>query len=587
MNSITEPSDRFSLFLGAMERVHSLFCLYDKDYKLIFANNAACQAMPEFCNALLQGKTLEEATRLEIKRSAPDHSAEEQEQLTRIFLEKQLSGETYEVSGTQDRLFAVSHGEIDENYILGLGMDVTESKKQRKKLEALATQNSILANTDQLTGLSNRRRFVEVLESNIKRASEKNTTFHLGLIDLNGFKRINDVYGHGIGDMLLTQVANRLGTLVEKNDFVSRLGGDEFAIIYPKDANVEHLVSYSEALCHAIELPYHLAGNPIEISSSLGWSSYPKDGETSSDLLRKSDYALYQSKRAGNKKAVIFSLEHEEKIHRQSRICFQLEHANLEEELYLEFQPIHNTSDNSIIAFEALARWKNAELGAITPTEFIPLAERVGRISQLSTILLKKALHIAKDWPAGIDLHFNLSGIDLGKTPLIEEFVRLVQASKFSTHSVVFEITETAIINNLNEMSPVFDILKEAGIKLALDDFGIGYSSLSYLRKIPVTSLKIDKSFTDSLRLDVDEDAILQTIIYLCEKLQIDCIIEGVEYSSQYNHLKSIGLENMQGFYFSRAMPADELASYMLIESGLIDTAAAQNGAPNDLAKQG
>ncbi len=564
MNINVNKTDNINTLIESFENLDNIFAIYDKNFHFIYANKKAYDIMPDFFNALSGGLSLREATKLQVQFIVPDITPKELEKAVDWFTTKQRSCEQYESYGTLDQIFAITHEKLSSDYILCVGMDITVLKRKQKKLGLLAEQNSMLAGTDQLTNLANRRRFVEVLETNISDFKASQTDFHIGLIDLNGFKRINDLYGHNIGDALLIQAADRLNSLGDQLDCIARLGGDEFAIIYKSHSTKNQLLPYGQMLCDLIRAPYDLSGNQIEISTSFGWSSYPKDGESVSELLRKSDYALYQSKRERLGQPVLFSSQHEDKIHRQSKICFQLENANLEEELYLEFQPIHCTEKGTITAFEALARWTSPVLGTISPMEFISLAEKIGCVSKLSKILLNKALSHARYWPKDIDLHFNLSGIDLGKTSLIKEFVQLVKKSNVPVKSVVFEVTETAVIDNLDNMFDVFEIFKTAGLRLSLDDFGIGYSSLAYLTRIPVTCLKIDKSFTERLKPNTVEETIVKTIIYLCENLKIECIVEGVENREHYKQLRKIGLQNMQGYFFSKPMPVENLAAYIL-----------------------
>lgn len=551
-------------FSEALERFGHAFAIYNKDYSLIFANAAAFKAMPSYFNALKQGKPIRDAIELQIRSAFPQMPDPDLDRLTDIFLERSRTNDSYEVAGEGGTVTKVTNHTLSEGLILGLGMDVTKLKNQKTKLETLANENYKLAITDQLTGLSNRRQFVETLERNITEHQSTNTKFFTGLIDLNGFKRINDIYGHAIGDSVLATIADRATSFLRNEAFLARLGGDEFAIIMQRPMSPAELLSFSENLCEALRQPQTFAGNNIAVSASLGWASFPKDGKTASDLLRKSDYALYQSKNSKSGKPVIFSEKDEKIMRRNSQISLELETANLEEELYLEFHPIHCGRHGKITAFESLARWNNATLGIISPVEFIPLAEKVGQIGHLSKILLKKSLKTAESWPKSIDLHFNLSAIDLGNSDQILDLIKIIKDSKFPRESVVFEVTETALINTFENISDVLNILSENEIRLALDDFGTGFSSLSYLTKLPVTCIKVDKSFTDRLTSQSDEEKVLKTIRYLCENLDINCVVEGVESQSQLDQLMSLKLELMQGFHFTKPLKIESLAAYLL-----------------------
>jgi len=552
------------VLVKALEPLGTIFTLYDSSQGLIFANQTAKKSFPVFFEKLEQGYSFEYATRQSVIEQYPEMPAEKVEQLTLKLCEFQRTGERYEALGSQGSTIAIVHGKLDDNTTLGVGIDVSELKAHQVELEKLAAQNFQLASIDQLTGLANRRYFIEVLESSIADCQVNQCTFHIGLLDLNNFKRINDTYGHGVGDLLLKKVSNRLKKVLPDVYCLARLGGDEFIVLYRDAMSNEELFALGNAICRSIREPYNLEGNVVEVSTSLGWCSFPENGETVSDILTKSDYALYQSKEINKGLPVIFSNEHQQSILRQSNLCLHLEKEKIVKELNVEFQPIHDTITGHIVAFEALARWDNCDLGKIEPDEFIPLAEKIGCINRVTQILLQKTLNFASDWPKDISLHFNLSGLDICKPFLISSLIAIVEESKFPTESLVFEITETAVIDNLDNLDDVFELLQNAGIKLALDDFGTGYSSLSHLTRIPVGSIKIDKSFTDRFHPESVEESVLKTIVYLCENLQIECIVEGVEDQAQVERLQSIKLHNVQGFYFSKPIPLELVSAYIL-----------------------
>ena len=557
-------TQHLDIFTEALERFEDVFAIYDQDYKLVFANSAARAAMPAYFDALSRGQGIWEAHRLQIIQTLPNMPADKVIAHIHVMTEKLYSRAVYEVGISRNRTIQVRHETLNEHHTLALGMDVSQIKSQQAEMEKLAKENFNLANTDQLTNLANRRQFIEVLNKKIVKKQLTDGTFFVGLIDLNGFKRINDLYGHAIGDELLTSIAQRASDFIDEDTFLARLGGDEFALIFDSDITQTGLLSFSEKLGRWLRQKQTLSGNDISVSASLGWSCYPKDGQTTSDLLRKSDYALYKSKEQKTKTSVVFSGFDETVMLRQSEITMQLETAELETELFLEFQPIHDTQTGLATGLEALARWHSPVLGEISPVEFIPLAEKTGNISAISKIVLQKALRAAAQWPQKIDLHFNISAIDLGKIDVIREFINIVSQSDVPAKSVVFEVTETALIDTFENMSEVFDLFKDNGLRLALDDFGTGHSSLSYLARIPVTCLKIDKSFTNRLKPGSDVEAILKTIKYLCEHLEIKCIIEGIESHSQFQQLSSLGLHQMQCFYFSRSLKLENLGAYLM-----------------------
>jgi len=567
MTITSNTNINITTFAAALSQLEGVFCIYDKDYNLIFANDTAFKILPTYFTALKNGMSFQEATRAQVIALNPEASEDEIEEKSSYFLTRLQSVEPYEFYTKTDRTFHVSHEKLGTKHILGLGTDITELKQQKYEMEALAENNFKLANTDQLTGLANRRHFMEVLGSMVsplKKDKKANHSFFVGLLDLNGFKHINDVYGHATGDQLLRTLANRASDVIGNSTIMARLGGDEFAFLIDKPMRQEEIYKFSKELCSIISAPQIISANNIQVHASVGWACFPKDGETPSDLLRKADYALYKSKQSEIEQAFIFSGSDENHIRRQSEISLQLINGNLRSELFLEYQPIHDSQDGIVIGFEALARWKNPALGLITPDEFIPLAEKTGCISDVTKILFEKALETAANWPKHIDLHFNLSAIDLGKIAVIKDLIQIAQTSPFPAESIVFEVTETAMIETFERMSEIFVLLEKNGFRLALDDFGKGFSSLNYLTRIPVSCLKIDKSFTDRLTPDSKEKTIIRAIKYLCHNLNITCIVEGIEHESQYHQLRSLSFTKMQGHYFSEALDTTKMSAYLL-----------------------
>lgn len=559
-----EDTQHLKVFTEALERFEDAFAIYDQNYALLFANSAAYDAMPAYFNALVKGLGIREANRLQVLSFYPDIAEDALEDYTDTMVERFYAGTTYEVNITKNRTIQVRHESLNKHYTLALGIDITEIKSQQTEMETLAEENYRLANTDQLTGLANRRQFIKKLEDEITKCTSTGCTFFVGLIDLNGFKRVNDLYGHGIGDLLLSGIAIRATEFIDETTFLARLGGDEFALITHANESQLDLLAFSAGLCEVLREPMRLSGNDIGVSGSLGWAAFPTDGRTASDLLRKSDYALYKSKHSDSSQAVLFSNYDEKLLRRESEVARQLQTADLEEEFYLEFQPIIDSQTNTIAGLEALVRWDSPVLGLVSPVDFIPLAEKTGVISELTKIILKKALQNAIHWPKPMDLHVNISAVDLGKVHVMSELLNIVKRSAYPTESVIFEVTETAVVDTFENTSEIFELLDENGVRLALDDFGMGFSGLSYLARIPVSCLKIDKYFTAELEPDSDNEKVLKTILYLCENLEINCVIEGIETRSQYEQLMSLGADHMQGFYFSESLKSQDLAAFIL-----------------------
>lgn len=433
--------------------------------------------------------------------------------------------------------------------------------EQRKKLNQFNIENIRLANMDSLTSLPNRRSFFSQLSALTKSyEGHADKKLVVGLLDLDGFKRINDIFGHPTGDDLLIKTANRLQDILGDDITLARLGGDEFGLIITKPNDLKNIVSIGEKLCEAMRVDFHLRDGTMQIAATIGFVEYPTMANNPQLLFERADYALCYSKQHSKGKPVIFSTEHETIIREIAIIEQQLHEADLNQELSIMFQPIVDTKTNQVKGFEALARWDNSILGQVKPDVFIRSAEQMGTISKLTGILLKKALKLACEWPDDVYMSFNLSIYDLASPETILNLVSIIEASAFPNDKIVFEVTETAVMHDFDKANEALELLKLQGAKIALDDFGTGYSSLSYVQRMPLDRLKIDRSFITGIDVDKNTKKIVRTIIDLCNNLDLYCIIEGVETDSQLEAIKQIGGRYVQGYYFSRPMlPADAL----------------------------
>lgn len=427
--------------------------------------------------------------------------------------------------------------------------------EQAKKLEQMNVQNVKLANMDTLTSLPNRRSFFAQLQGITKAyKGQPNKKLVVGLLDLDGFKRINDVFGHPAGDNLLIRTSERLQDILGDNIVLARLGGDEFGLIITNQDDIENTLEIGEKICEAMRLVFHLREGSVKVAATVGFVEYPSMAPTAQLLFERADFALCYSKQHSKGKPVIFSQEHETIIREVSNMEVQLAEANLNEELSIMFQPIVDIHNQKTVGFEALARWNNPVLGNVRPDIFIRSAEQMGTIGKLTTILLQKALEAACEWPEGYYLSFNLSIYDLSSPQTVLSLISLVEKSPFPSHRIVFEVTETAVMDDFDQANEALNLLKLQGAQIALDDFGTGYSSLSYVQKMPLDRLKIDRSFIIDVATDNHARNIVQTVLDLCKNLDLYCIVEGVETEEQLTTLKQMGCRYIQGYYFSRPL---------------------------------
>lgn len=436
--------------------------------------------------------------------------------------------------------------------------------QKQQETERLSEENAILAHTDVLTGLPNRRHFFSALQKRIQEASSTHTSFAVGVLDLDldRFKPVNDTYGHHFGDLLLAEAGDRLKGLVSSSTRlqISRLGGDEFGMII--EAPAEDLEALGQSICDIIATPYEIEGIFVRIGCSCGLAVFPDAGRTVHELFDRSDYALYNSKTGRRGQATLYSVEHERQIRSDRAIESALQGADLEEEFEVYLQPILDLQKGSITGFEALARWHSPLLGQVPPDQFIPQAERSGLMRRLTISLFGKALAAMSQLPPHLSLSFNLSAHDITSKETVLTLLALLGRSSIQPHRLIFEITETAVMRSYESAEQSMRLLRQTGARLALDDFGTGYSSLGYLHRLPIDRVKIDKSFVSGIN-DPSGHGIVSSIIALCRSMSLDCVVEGIETEAQRDRLHSLGCRYIQGYLIARPMPAREAAAWL------------------------
>jgi diguanylate cyclase (GGDEF)-like protein len=420
-----------------------------------------------------------------------------------------------------------------------------------------------LANTDALTGLANRRQFERALKETVASPPGAGRVHAVLALDLNKFKRINDVYGHVMGDDVLVIVAQRLSAAMRDGDLLARLGGDEFAVIARHLTGAEGATGIANRILKALESPIEVGSNRHRVGLAIGLALVPDDGTNIEEILRKADIALYRAK-AENQPAARFF---EKEMDRRSREREGLEHdlaAAIETGAVGPwYQPIVNLQTQEVIAFEALARWTHPALGNIPPDRFIPIAEDCGLIQQLSDYLLRRACADALAWPDHVMLSFNISPAQLKEKTLGLRILGILGETGLSPQRLEIEITESALVRDLESAKAVLSSLRDAGVRVALDDFGTGYSSLYHLRNFKFDAIKIDRSFVGSMASEDESAAIVRALTGLGHGLGLVIIAEGIEQSDQRDALLKQGCERGQGFLFSRAIPAHETRGFL------------------------
>ncbi|MGY4284086.1 diguanylate cyclase (GGDEF)-like protein [Bradyrhizobium sp. LM2.7] len=381
------------------------------------------------------------------------------------------------------------------------------------------------------------------------------------LLDLDKFKSVNDALGHQCGDALLKQVAGRITAQIRDVDIAARIGGDEFAVIVApgRAAMQDGAASLAARLVQAIAEPYHIEGHPVVIGCSIGLALVPEHGTRVDEILRNADLALYKSKNAGRSCFHLYSAQLKAEADQRNVLEIELREAIWREEIEVFYQPVIELGTGRVKSVEALARWHHATRGAISPAEFIPVAEAGGLIVELGNQVLTRACRDAMTMPSDVKVAVNLSALQFAGTNLVDTVTFALAQSGLPEARLELEITESVFLADTQENLKTLQRLKALGVSIALDDFGVGYSSLSYLTAFPFNKVKIDKTFID--RIDRCETvAVLKSIMQLAKTLRLSIVAEGVETSEQVGRLHSLGIPLGQGFFFSKPVPLADLS---------------------------
>ena len=421
-----------------------------------------------------------------------------------------------------------------------------------------------MAYYDALTGLPNRNMIYDRLLNAIRINADAGKSFALLLMDLDQFKEINDTLGHHRGDLLLQQVGLRLQAALRPSDIVARLGGDEFAVMLPLSGSGDaELVA--QKVMKALEPPFMIEGLPVAVEASIGIAIYPDHGANPDSLMQRADVAMYAAKKTGSG-FIIYDAEHDRHSPRRLALMGELRQAIEHNHLFLHYQPKIDLKTRRIIGVEALARWKHPEHGFIPPDKFIPPAEQTGLIKPLTLWIFNKAQRRCLAWRREgkqLTMSVNLSARNLLDPHLPDQLAKLMQTSSGASEGLELEITESAIMADPARALESITRLRALGIRFSIDDFGIGYSSLAYLKKLPVDSIKIDKSFVINMSQSQNDAIIVRSTVDLAHNLGLKVIAEGVENKDLWDRLSALGCDEAQGYYMARPMPADDLTRWV------------------------
>jgi diguanylate cyclase (GGDEF)-like protein len=475
-----------------------------------------------------------------------------------VQLEYRMNGRDGVTRWVLDQMWLRAGAPDGRRIIDGVVTDITSRKEAELGMRRLA-------HSDSLTGLANRLQLAECIDAAVTELEPESSGIALLLLDLDGFKAVNDSFGHAMGDELLKMVAHRLRSALRPTDVAARLGGDEFAVLIER-VDREQAEAAAHRVLTAVADPYVLSRSTVVISASIGLV-HARDARGSQDLMRDGDVAMYRAKADGKNRIVSFEPAMQARVMGRLKLEIELRRGVEDGQFVLHYQPLVDLSTHKIVGVEALVRWQHPERGLLSPAEFVGVAEDTGLIVPLGQWVLEQATHDAAEWRSAhgrpLAVSVNLSPRQLHDPDLVTVTRRALEVAQLPADSLTIEITENLLLNDTELAKARLAALREVGVKVAVDDFGTGYSSLAYLDRYPVDILKIDRSFVAPLGDSPKSAALVRSVIDLAAALELVAVAEGVESELQGSTLLSLGCRYAQGFYFSPPVPAGEIGALL------------------------
>ncbi|MFL5029297.1 MAG: EAL domain-containing protein [Xanthobacteraceae bacterium] len=538
-------------FNAALNNMSQGLAMFDRNRELIVCNAQYAQLYGIPAHLMQSGAS--HAQILEHLATIGTYNGPDPGNYVRIRMEAAANGQDddYSIELHDGRVVAVAHRTMPDGGWVSTHEDVTERRRAESRIAHMAGH-------DALTDLPNRMLFRDEMERALAR-TRRGEGLAVLFVDLDHFKEVNDTLGHPAGDDLLRAVAGRLKNCVRDIDMIARLGGDEFAVIRPGVARPEEVIAVAERIVNVLGEPYSVDGHEVIVGASVGIARAPGDGTSADQLLKNADMALYRAKADGRRTYRFFEPEMDARLQARRRLEVDLRAALLQGEFELYYQPVVNVARRQVSGFEALIRWNHPQRGVVLPAEFIPLAEEIGLIQAIGEWVLRQACAEAASWPDDIRIAINLSAAQFKTRNLVQTVVHALAASGLPAGRLELEVTESILLHDSETILSTLHQLHELGVRISMDDFGTGYSSLSYLRSFPFDTIKIDRTFVEELPERSDCAAIVRAVAGLGDSLGMLTTAEGVETEDQLARLQAEGCEEVQGYLFSRPVPAKAL----------------------------
>lgn len=561
-----EAQRKQALLEATLHNIGQGICLFDQDLNLMVWNERYIELLNLPRDLVKEGTPLSDILRYNGERGEYGDVSIQALISDRVAIARRREPYRMERTRPNGRVIQVDHNPMPGGGYVATYTDITERKQTEARMRHLAVH-------DVLTSLPNRTLFLDRLRQALLSARRFQRGVTVLFVDLDRFKDINDHFGHDVGDLMIQEMGQRLSRIIRDSDTAARLGGDEFAIIQTDVQNIEDTIALAQRIIDELSQPFDCRGIRLHSTASVGITLFPEDGENPEQLVNNADMAMYAAKAEGRNNYRFFLPSMHERVKERKTIEEDLRNALEHDQLELYYQPKIDCRTERVVGAEALVRWHHPERGLILPGEFISVAEECGLINRLGAWVLEKACRQTRIWRdttlAGLRIAVNLSPAQFQDAELVNSVTKIVKETALPEGTLELEITESILMNNPEKAVSTLKELKELGVLIAIDDFGTGYSSLNYLKRFPVTSIKIDRSFVNDIHVDMDDKAIVDAVIGLGHSLNLEVVAEGVEEVEQLVYLQEKGCDFIQGFLFAKPLPAGTFESWVCERHGI------------------